>query len=156
MSCFEHTIYKIKYYLICCVVMVSMLPKLIINIVMSLILTVYFTLVIISFYDCITWDHTVVFKWRLGGRKTNFLSNLIANMETRTTLHLGFHSLYTTNNSTLIFSFSLGHRSSLHESQIPTDLKPRVSSFYPSSISSKKPKSLVCVCLILTDNAYTV
>ena len=70
-------------------------------------------------------------------------------METRTTLHLGLHSLYIANNSILILPFSLEHGTSLHKSQRPTDLKPKVSSFYLSSVSGKKQKSLTCVSLVL-------
>ena len=103
--------------------------------------------------------YIVLFRRKLGGRKTNIHSNLfppIANTETRTTLHSEPHSLYTTNNSTLIISFSLEHGSSLHKSQRSTDLKPRVSSFYPSSVSGKKPESLIYVILILADNICAV
>ena len=53
------------------------------------------------------------------------------------------------------FLFSLEQGSSLHKSQRPTDLKPKVSSLYPTSVSSKKPKSLTCVstCIISQNEA---
>ena len=59
----------------------------------------------------------VVFKQRLGGRKTNFHLNLfllIANTQTGISLCLGLCSL---SSQTTVPSFSLEHRSSLHEFQ---------------------------------------
>ena len=90
----------------------------------------------------------------MGGRKINFHSNLfllIANAENGTMLHSRLHSLYTTNSSILVVSFSLEHGSRLHESHRPTDSKTKVDSFYP--FLGKKLKSLACVSLILSNNA---
>ena len=58
--------------------------------------------------------------------------------------------------SSCSFSFSLEHRSSLHKLQKPTDEKPKVNSFYLSSISGKKLKSLTCVSFVLADNVCAV
>ena len=74
--------------------------------------------------------------------------------ETRTMLCLGLCSLNTPNNSTLVISFSLEHGSSLHESQRPTDLKPKLSFFL--SFLSLRQETETCVSLILANNTYAV